>query len=859
MGINRFDKPGNYDFNIKRYVPQLWMPNWSAWSSALQNQEQQTAATEDAITKTLGVNYIPQGSLDVYNPDTDAFDKVEYGDKAAYDQLVGNVQSLQKQMEDAALSGDMDTYKMLRSKVQKDLTKAWQPGGQANLLENRYREYTKGLTDLQEFGNQKDNAAWNAVNKRYAQTEFLRNVGKLDYNNPKSVGAANTYPFVDVSKEINTYAKDLGYNEIEIEKSTGRWLEKSSKKYVSDADKQKIMSRLNNPQYAKQLEIERLNILQPENIPILKQETLEANSETDQTINTINSDYNTIKDADLSKMPKSKLQEIQAMLGKYYRNLVADGVYGKETQETYDNFINTKDARVANLEAAKYKDIEHYVDQNLKRKYYGQAEALLDYKESNTLRADDYTLAAVKHNYANKELEYQKNLWKVDNTAIAVPGSKDDVSVENLTDRVTAADNMYRAALTGMQDYNKSFGVSNVKDYHTILSAYNKYKDAPSENSQNFYSFKEELEKQHIIPENGDYGKVWDLLSNPVEKQRFETELTNVANSNISLSNELANIQELASQYIQTPEGKEFLRKNFGGNVELFNNNLRYAQEDILKNKSSKYKDYYYNNILPQLKKANKIEGFSEERFAFIPAQNSVSDKTLGALGENYQTATDILTHGIGVFENPEKYGMDNKGVTEDQWKIVNRKFESGADGRPRMVVDISWKGGSNKVVIDLNQGASEEMLRAGFADITDVDEQGNLQYTGNDDSKKVIGRGWLTRVQNDKPLLSSRAANQQFKNNKYGTVETYNLGNMGTYAATLTRTTGNKPVYRLDVYKDDQFVPETSRSGNPLYFNSIEELQTNLGLTLLENDPVAMEYIKVHGKPTSEFPLNRQ
>ena len=83
MGINRFDKPGNYDFNIKRYVPQLWMPNWSAWSSALQNQEQQTAATEDAITKTLGVKYIPQGSLDVYNPDTTSFDKVEYGDKAA--------------------------------------------------------------------------------------------------------------------------------------------------------------------------------------------------------------------------------------------------------------------------------------------------------------------------------------------------------------------------------------------------------------------------------------------------------------------------------------------------------------------------------------------------------------------------------------------------------------------------------------------------------------------------------------------------------------------------------------------------------------------------------------------------------
>jgi len=859
MATNRFDKPGNYDFTIKRYTPQLWMPNWSAWGSALENQEQQTAATEDAMTKTLGVNYIPQGSLQVYNPDKDGFDEVQYGDKAAYDQLTSNVQSMQKQMEEAALAGDMNTYKMLRTKVQKDLVKAWQPGGQANLLESRYKEYSKGLTDLQEFGNQKENAPWNATNKQYAQTEFLKNVGSLDYNNPKSVGAANTYPFVDVSKEINTYAKDLGYQEIEIEKSTGRWLEKQSRKYVTDADKQMIASKLNNPQYAKQLEIERMNVLQPNNIQPLTDAVSKANSETDQTIFTIDSDYMAIKDSDLSKLPKSKLQDIQTTLGKYYRNLVPNGVYNTETQQAYDDFLSTKDNRVANLESAKYNDIEQYVDQNLKRKYYGQAEALLDYKESNTLRADDYTLAAVKHGYANAEANYEKNLWVMDNTATTVPGSKNDVTVENLNDRFSSANEMYRNALKSLGRYNQVLGLSTSNDYQNILTAYNNNKDKPSDGSQNFYAFVQELKDKQIVPANGDYGKIWQTLSDPVEKQKLETELTNVANSNISLTNEIANIEDLAKEYIKTDEGKKMLKDYYNNSEDLFKTNFNYATSDILANKTSKYTNSYYNFLLPKLKKMNKPENFSEERLAFVPAQNSVSDKTMNALGGNYQTATDILQHGVGVFEHPEKYGMTSNGETKEQWKIVNKKLESGADGRPKMVVDISWKGGSNKAVVDLSQSASDQILRAAFADITDIDESGNIQYLGTDDSKKVVGRGWLTNIQNNKPLLSSRAANSQFAKNKKGTVETYNLGTMGTYAATMEKSVTGEPIYRLDVFKDGKFIPEATSTGEPLYFNSIEELQTNLGITVLENDPVAIEYIKKHGKPQSQFPLNRQ
>lgn len=145
MAINRFDRPGRYDFSWKSFVPNLPMPNFEAWNEMLSTQ-QQGYDTAIALTEKMPKYLQTEQDRELLG---------QY--KGLVDNSLNDITTAYQ--EQGVTAGN----RLLRDKT-REILKQWQPGGTAAALEDRYTAYQSALGEIQK-GYEKDARG---INKQFA-------------------------------------------------------------------------------------------------------------------------------------------------------------------------------------------------------------------------------------------------------------------------------------------------------------------------------------------------------------------------------------------------------------------------------------------------------------------------------------------------------------------------------------------------------------------------------------------------------------------------------------------------------------------------------------------------------------------
>jgi hypothetical protein len=395
--MNRFDKPRQYDYSFDRYMPELYMPNFEAWGQVVTNRAKEDAAMQELLAKMP--KYIEEGEYSYKNDKGETITE-KYGDTEAFKNYAQKIEGFQKAINEAALAGDGNRYRQLMKEAQREISKDWGAMGTATILEERQKGFTEGMKKLKEYEEKAtDGGKWAAVNKNYAQLQFLKGVGvyKPDDSGYKGIIEPSVFPYVDIKEEALKYMKEAGYNDIEIENlpETNGWQFRSRTKSITDEALKGLNEHLRSENFAKQYEIERFGVFQKSDFSDIQagvdehnQKVDDVNKQFDKT-QALNLDLENEGDKNADKV--KKLQEGLKAFGLY--NGEIDGKYGPKTAEAAKKFKSYTKEQLGVQELTP----QQYVQKGLESKYRTVAYGTIDYLKSDVL-SQPYLLW-LKNNY----------------------------------------------------------------------------------------------------------------------------------------------------------------------------------------------------------------------------------------------------------------------------------------------------------------------------------------------------------------------------------------------------------------------------------------------------------------------------
>ena len=280
--MNRFDKPVQYDYSFDRYMPEYYMPNFAAWGQVIERENIQDEAAKGLFEKFPA--YIKEGEATYKDEATGQQVTKKYGDEESNKLFRQKLKTLEDEMNAAAQTGDMQTYRQKRADALREINRMWQPGGHAQQLQARYDEFVEGMKKLKEQGEK--SMDWETMNKDYATIKFLENIGMHDPNRAEmqNVASPDIYPFQDILKDATAYAKDIGYidHTVEYNDKTGAFIVKDRDKRVIPEAGELVNKFIKQEKYGKQFGINKFRYIQGVDMEALKQETEKENEKIRQ-------------------------------------------------------------------------------------------------------------------------------------------------------------------------------------------------------------------------------------------------------------------------------------------------------------------------------------------------------------------------------------------------------------------------------------------------------------------------------------------------------------------------------------------------------------------------------------------------
>jgi hypothetical protein len=349
MVINRFHKFPQYDFGMKHYAPETFVPNFEAWDSML--AAQQTKYDTALSLKNKHPKYLPnrEDLASQYINEADA-----------------NVTNITDQYLKNGVTGGNRAIRDYGLKLNKD----WQPGGVAYELENEYNDYVKASGEIDKY--YKDNKAENSANRDYSLHKLRESVNQPMEKNPvtglytRRGISPEIIPYVDISDEalkIVKEIKDSGRTDIVamnpywFQKITTEGVTKETVKAVTDA-------LLAQPKYQQQQQVELWKMKQglP---PERQQEIVDASKRS--TLENVNNNLKQIQTL-ASSNNKADIMDLQKQLaneGLYDGKI--DGDFGKKSKEALDEYVNKTKEEAKNK--AENISIDSILSQQLKNNY----------------------------------------------------------------------------------------------------------------------------------------------------------------------------------------------------------------------------------------------------------------------------------------------------------------------------------------------------------------------------------------------------------------------------------------------------------------------------------------------------------
>lgn len=313
--INRFDRPVQKDWSWTTFIPQLPQLDFEQMDLLLAGQQAKVDNLE--ATKSLVPNAL--------QTDEDLKLQKDYKDL---------VNSGSQQVSDAYLkspsAGNL-AYKNYVNLVKK----AWQPGGQADILNKRYQGYYEGKKAIDDYYKDETNPAF----KQFAYDQLQQQVQAGPKYNPATgeyqvVNTPELFKNPDLRKKINEMVHEIddsGDTQFLGDTNKDWWIQKiKTSGKAEDKIKYATQALMAQPEFANQLKVEQWyqnrggqGQVAVENFK--NQQNQQLGNLTQQA-----------KDAESGKNTK----EFQQLLVENGYDVSPDGVYGDKTKQAAKDFLS---------------------------------------------------------------------------------------------------------------------------------------------------------------------------------------------------------------------------------------------------------------------------------------------------------------------------------------------------------------------------------------------------------------------------------------------------------------------------------------------------------------------------------------
>ena len=539
MGLNRFDKflPKQFDWQtLPTQLPQLNFELLDQMMATQQNQLDQSKLISQRVPNAL---------------QTDD----DLAKQQAYKQMIDlGLENVTKAFTEQGVQAGNKAYRDYVNQVKQ----AWQPSGIASVLENRYQGYQKGREAIDDYYKDETNPAF----KQFAYDNLMQQVQKGTGYDP-TTGKFNTVQTPELFKNPNLRKAILeGIKEIDESGTTqflgdlnkDWWIQKI-KTSGRPEDKVRLMTEalMQQPEFANELKVE--NWYQNRDGKSAER----ANDYIQEQKAQITELENLGKEAEKGQNVKA----LQQMLIQEGYNIGSDGQYGEKTKEAYNDFL-TKQKGIVD-QNINNPDLNDIVSQkNLKQGYVNYALGFVNKKVDKNLvfnKAKDAQLnASIQRARTQALISGFDQLKPTPNSGVLVTPTV-GVDLETSFNQLKAnqeATKQQEAQLNEQLTKNKNsvfygWTVANVAEAQRLFDSIPsnlsfderkaQFKDLLAHNSE--YKFSPQ-QSENIF--NG-------LQTDPTIKQGF-TSLQESKESEAMLNQYN---EEIAGQYVDTPEGKRAL------------------------------------------------------------------------------------------------------------------------------------------------------------------------------------------------------------------------------------------------------------------------------------------------------------
>jgi len=538
--LNKYDRLARpLDLSWETYVPKLPELDYTAFNEVLNQQQGQYNQ----------VGLLSEKRPQVLNNDPDMQLYQQY--KAKTDQGLTNVTEAYKK---GVTQGQMEYNKFL-NQIRQD----WSPGGEADVLNQRYNSYQAGAKAIDDF--YKDDTS--PVNKTLAKQELanqLKNPIEFDPQTGRytSISTPQLYKTANINGAVNEMLKEIKEN------GTTQWLGSNSdwwltkiKQETREPERIKLAYQAlsSQPEFATQIQRD----AQYKKLGI-NPDQYKADFETKQ-----NNAYKNIEQTYLKaeQGDQEATKDIQSMLRQQGYNVTLDGQFGPQTKKAATEY----------LQKAK-QDVQSSIDS-----------FDLDNQLINDVN-NSYLNYALRGAYTKTDIDKQFNQAKKALLEDARKRDENQINRDRLNFEFAAKENSQILVADGlaqqlpeMQKYaqdaklnrdqlkqklDQSINNSDVFrgwKLDNIGQAYMKWQnvkgDTEAEKLQNYKA---------MLNENSDYQfsdqqvqALYEQMMSPDSESSLKTMLQGYGEANNEVSRLEDGQQHLASQYIQTPEGKERL------------------------------------------------------------------------------------------------------------------------------------------------------------------------------------------------------------------------------------------------------------------------------------------------------------
>lgn len=702
MAITRFNKFTPRDYQMDWYVPKEIMPNIEAWSGLLQEQQNKFDTTKMLLSDKLPKYLQTEEDRQLFQ---------QY--KQLADSTLDNI--TKQYQENGITAGNQAMKEAVRL-----FNREWMPGGMANVLEDRYAGYQKGLEEIEKTYKEDSRG----INKQYAQEQLRKQLSNpLNYN--KETGEYSRINTPELFKDPNI--QNLILKAVDQVKESGntdivRLSPTMLQKIKTEGRSGDVLASIAQSiyeQYPQQLAIESW----------YRGKNIDPQKVQERYISNIDKQIAKQDELLTRNLSKEEVKQLQSELVKNGYDITIDGIMGKNTKSALEQQIS-KNKQELNRKKESF-DFNNYVESEIRSDYDKFARSFANQKVDKSIIFDQAELTRQRIAANRKDTQSLISAaQQIANPETNLVGATPDKGInleawskqkENANKSLQDANNVYNKIMGGKAGQILGTNANNVA---SLIEAYSKTGGDPNA----FYNLIQS-DPKYTASRKIDLKAAFDYIQNNGDVISQATDAVIQAQENKNL---LETVEKSVTRHFITNEGKndfEYLKKQYKKPWEtdeqfldaVINKDVRFIKQGA----SVRTNDFTDSG---ERRNINEAESFLNKRNTVVKESK---DPTYAKSIRTAEISAPTEDKAVGGFaksiladiDNNDYYGYVDEGQQGFSWKTKEGKEKEGIVSNKRVSIVSTGDTGKPQIKVTgvIKNADGEESYVETYLNIPDL------------------------------------------------------------------------------------------------------------------------------------------